>query len=891
MVKDRAKGIVPSPSFRSWTVAKKLWLGFGGLIFVLALGGLVFYWAIGHIGKDLRQVVMVEGPLEESVLEMEINAGETARAVLDYVRERKSKIREKAHDSEAAFEGFASQFGKLAETDEERRLGKEVSKLYLEFKPLGNEIMTLADQRQAALEVFRKDVGEIEKLVHRSVSGIAPNAMKKLESALKMEINIDKAFAGIEAYISQPDAGLRQEIADCEAEFKRSEAMYREGSLSAEEKRLLKRIDKDFANAVKAGNTVMATTDKMRQLLDRFEGHLERIDTILDDQVQPLIHAETIKASEDAKRSVRNAAVYLLILGVVGVLIATGSAWAISAGIIEPVEALSRGAEKIGSGNLDHRIDIAGKDELGRLGATFNRMAESLRRATAFDKEHLAVTLHSIGDGVISTDTQGGILSHNKAAEELTGWNEEDARGKQIEDVFHIINEQTRQRCPNPVEMVLQTGQVVGLANSTILIGKDGMERVLADSGAPISDKDGNIVGVVLVFRDVTEERRIQESLRESEERFRELAELLPLFVYEVDFNGKFTFLNRAALDESGYTLEDLATGLNALDVFIPEDIEDVTRDIAEVLKGNAVKGHEYTVRRKDGATFPSVSFSSPIFRDNQIVGLRGVGMDITERRKAEEIQTQLIEETKHFAYVVSHDLHAPLVNIKGFFDELKAGLDLIIPVVERAMPSMEEGEKSRVTHMLEEDIPESLRFIDSSVTRMNRLIEAVLEMSRAGRRDLVFNPLNMNELVKDILNSLSYQIEATGVNVTVGTLPQTVADRTVMEQIMGNLLSNALESLDPKRAREIEIAGHHFPDENVFVVRDTGSGIVQSDLTRIFRMFQRSRDQEGPGEGMGLAYARTLVRRHGGGIWCESEPGKGSTFTFTIANRLPEQE
>jgi PAS domain S-box-containing protein len=450
----------------------------------------------------------------------------------------------------------------------------------------------------------------------------------------------------------------------------------------------------------------------------------------------------------------------------------------------------------------------------------------------------------------------------------------------------------SRERDFSEEELLLGTfaGQLaVGLYNAKLFEQLQTfhreLERRVAERTAELNEVNEQLK------KKIADLRRTQKSLRESEERFRELAELLPQFVYEVDLNGKFTFLNRAALDEGGYTLEDLALGLSPLDMFMPEDMEAVARDIAEVLKGKAVGGHEYTVRRKDGTTFPSVSFSSPILRDGRVVGLRGVGINISAQKRAEEAQAQLIEEIKHFAFVVSHDLHAPLVNIRGFFDEVKAGLDEVFPVVERVVPSMEEEEKLRVTHMMKEDIPESLSFIDSSITHMNRLIYAVLEMSRAGRRELVFEPVNMNELVRETLRSLSYQIRETGVNVTVGTLPQTIADRTAMEQIVGNLLTNALKYLDPKRPGKIEITGHHFADENVFVVRDSGRGIDQSDLTRIFHMFQRSRDEEGPGEGMGLAYARALVRRHGGGIWCESEPGKGSTFTFTISDRLLEED
>ncbi|MBU7048075.1 MAG: PAS domain S-box protein [Theionarchaea archaeon] len=136
-------------------------------------------------------------------------------------------------------------------------------------------------------------------------------------------------------------------------------------------------------------------------------------------------------------------------------------------------------------------------------------MEESL----AAEKERLAVTLRSIGDGVITTDTEGTIILINKAAELLTGYTMEEAAGNPLDTVFYIINEQTRRPCENPVTKVLSQGAVAGLGNNTVLISKDGTERVIADSGAPIRDHLSRIIGVVLVFRDVTEKRKMEQEL------------------------------------------------------------------------------------------------------------------------------------------------------------------------------------------------------------------------------------------------------------------------------------------------------------------------------------------------------------------------------------------
>ena len=138
-----------------------------------------------------------------------------------------------------------------------------------------------------------------------------------------------------------------------------------------------------------------------------------------------------------------------------------------------------------------------------------HEMEKKLRES----EQWLATTLKSIGDGIIATDTKGVITFVNPVAESLTGWSQKEAVGKSLEEVFYIINEKTRERCENPFEKILETGGIVGLANNTVLIAKDGTERLLADSGAPICDDDNNILGTVLVFRDVTEKRKMEDDL------------------------------------------------------------------------------------------------------------------------------------------------------------------------------------------------------------------------------------------------------------------------------------------------------------------------------------------------------------------------------------------
>ncbi len=269
--------------------------------------------------------------------------------------------------------------------------------------------------------------------------------------------------------------------------------------------------------------------------------------------------------------------------------------------------------------------------------------------------------------------------------------------------------------------------------------------------------------------------------------------------------------------------------------------------------------------------------------------------LEVRVKERTAELE-QANEEIKQFAYIVSHDLRAPLVNLKGFAAELGYSLDEIRSTIDGVKPHLDENAQKTLEWALEEDVPEALSFIESSVDRMDSFINSVLKLSRLGRRELQPEPLDMVQLVEVILDSLSHQIEKHQIQITVGDLPTVVADRTSMEQIVGNLVSNAIKYRKPDQPGEVAITAEHVApsgaagdgqigvQEVVFHVQDNGRGIAAEDHHKVFAPFRRAGRQDVPGEGMGLAYVQTLVRRLGGRIWFESELGAGTTFHFTIA-------
>ena len=244
-------------------------------------------------------------------------------------------------------------------------------------------------------------------------------------------------------------------------------------------------------------------------------------------------------------------------------------------------------------------------------------------------------------------------------------------------------------------------------------------------------------------------------------------------------------------------------------------------------------------------------------------------------------------KEIKQFAYVASHDLRAPLVNLEGFAVELRSALEVVDSAMNSSLPYLDVQQQQEVMAALQKDIPEALGFIESSASSMARFINALLKLSHLSRRKLRLEPIDMHILVRETLQPLAHLLDKHQAQVTFGPLPQVVADRISMEQILNIILSNAAKYLSPGRPGKIEITGEEDHEQTTLHVRDNGRGIAETDMSKVFAPFRQAGRQDTPGEGMGLAYVQTLVRRHGGRIWCESELGVGTTFTFTIPNHV----
>jgi PAS domain S-box-containing protein len=524
--------------------------------------------------------------------------------------------------------------------------------------------------------------------------------------------------------------------------------------------------------------------------------------------------------------------------------------------------------------------EIVGASKIARDISERKRAEEALHE----EKERLHATLTGIGDAVIVTDAEGRVTLMNSVAQTLTGWKEE-AAGRPLEEVFRIINEQTRQPAESPVRKVMREGAVVGLANHTALVAKDGTESPIEDSAAPIRGKTGEVMGVVLVFRDATQRRQAEEAVRESQRREKERADELEAILRTTPtpiWIAHDPHCHRITGNPASLTLLRLPEGSNVSAATSPghDPIKRGFREyrgdrpipldelpMQKATRGESVNGAEVKFVFDDGSVRYIYGNAVPLLNpDGSVRGCVAAFTDITRLKESEEALRQADRRKDEFLATLAHELRNPLAPIRNSIELLRRG-DGNTELIEQAS-----------------------RMMERQVRQIVRLVDDLLDISRITQRKIQLRKerVELGAVVQSAVEECRPLIEAQSDELNVTLPPDPIyleADPTRLSQVFANLLSNAAKYTE--KGGRIWLTAERLGGEIIVSVRDTGIGIAAEHLPHIFEMFSQvapALERSQGGLGIGLALVRGLVELHGGTIEAGSAgPGRGSEFTVRL--------
>ncbi len=499
--------------------------------------------------------------------------------------------------------------------------------------------------------------------------------------------------------------------------------------------------------------------------------------------------------------------------------------------------------------------------EVETQGQTLEKLAYDIaarNRELEDSRLRLLITLRSIGDAVIATNGDGDITFMNGVAEQLTGWNLHEAEGRQLTDVFHIVNEETHAPVENPVTKVRRSLQVVGLANHTLLIRRDGHEISIDDSGAPILDGAGQLTGVILIFRDISERRRAEEARM----LLASIVDSSDDAIVSRDLKGTITSWNRGATNLYGYSAQEVIGKSMALG---PGQEDELKLADGTGMAGQRLHHVESRRMTKDGRAIDVSLTISPVYNaSGELVGTATIGRDVTLQKQTEEAlrTSEKLAATGRLAAAIAHEINNPL--------EAVMNLLYLIDMESQPYPGL---------HAYAAKAQEELRRV-AHITRQT--LAFYRETSKPHEVDL-------HEVASGILDIYEREIQGRSLTAHLNLAPGSKVEGFPGElrQVFSNLIRNAIEAVPA--GGEVWIEGGEESDGIVCVsIVDSGPGIAEESQRRIFDPFYTTKGANGTG--LGLWVSQGIVQKHGGRLTVTSPaPGhaRGAEFTVRIPKRF----
>jgi PAS domain S-box-containing protein len=497
------------------------------------------------------------------------------------------------------------------------------------------------------------------------------------------------------------------------------------------------------------------------------------------------------------------------------------------------------------------------RDAQGQITGGINLLVDITERKKAqVEAEAAAASLSAIvdssDDAIISKDLNGTITSWNKSAERMFGYTAEETVGKSI----RLLIPPDRQNEETEILAHLRMGERVDHFE-TLRRRKDGTLLDISLTISPVKNARGETIGASKTARDTTEAKRADRNNR----LLSAIVDSSDDAIISKDLNGTITSWNCSAERLFGYTAAE-AIGMS-ITILIPEDrLDEEPKILGRLRRGERVD-HFETVRRKKDGTLLDISLTISPVRDAEgvIIGASKIARDITDRKRAEAEIKRVNQDLEQFAFSASHDLQEPLRNVTIYSELLS-----------RRYGDKFEGEALKF-----------LGYLSAGATRMEMLVRDLLAYSQVTGRQESTEETDANEVLAQTLDILAPTISQAGAEVASDLLPSVRIHRTHLQQLFQNVIGNAIKYRGHEPPR-VHVTAARQPGSWVFSVVDNGIGIAREYHDHVFGLFKRLHNTvEYSGTGIGLAICKRIVEQYHGRIWVESEPGKGSTFRFTL--------